>query len=167
EHVGATIRWIDFDPDTGNLTPEDVDRVLSPRTKIVALTAASNLYGTKPDIRAISRLVRNVGAVFFVDAVAYAPHELADFAALGADYLVCSPYKFFCPHLGVLVARPETLEPLQPRKLLPSPNTVPERFEHGTLPYELLAGVRTTVDFLASFAPKGTRRERLESFYAA
>lgn len=167
EQAGAAIRWIDFDPATGNLTPDDVESALSPRTKIVALTAASNLYGTKPDIRAISRLVRNVGAVFFVDAVAYSPHELVDFEALGADYLVCSPYKFFGPHLGVLAAQPETLECLQPRKLLPSPNTVPERFEHGTLPYELLAGVSAGVDFLASFAPEGTRRELLSDFYAA
>ncbi len=166
EKVGALVRWIDFDPATGDLTTADVERVLSPRTKLVALTAASNLYGSKPNLPAIAKRVHELGATFFVDAVAYAPHELVDFPALGADYLVCSPYKFFGPHLGVLAARPGTLERLAPRKLLPSPESVPERFEQGTLPYELLAGVSATVDFLAGFSSFRSRRERLEDFYA-
>lgn len=167
KQVGASIAWIDFDPATGNLTRDHVAAAVTPRTRIVALTAASNLYGTMPDIAAISELVREVGATFFVDAVAYAPHELVDVEELDADYLVCSPYKFFGPHLGVLAARPELLEGLHPRKLLPSPDTVPERFEHGTLPYELLAGVTATVDFLASFGgTRGSRRDRLARFYA-
>src|SRR5699024_82560 len=144
-----------------------VERVLSPRTKLVALTAASNLYGSKPNIPEIAKRVHEVGAIFFVDAVAYAPYELVDFPALGADYLVCSPYKFFGPHLGVLAARPAALERLAPRKLLPSPDSVPERFEQGTLPYELLAGVSATADFLAGFSSARSRRERLEGFYAA
>lgn len=167
EKTGASLRWVDFDPATGDLTVEDVERAVSPRTKLVALTAASNLYGAKPNIPAIAKRVHEVGAIFFVDAVAYAPHELVDFPALGADYLVCSPYKFFGPHLGVLAAWPEPLETLAPRKLLPSPDSVPERFEQGTLPYELLAGVSATADFLAGFSSGGPRRERLEDFYAA
>lgn len=167
ERAGASVRWIDFDPATGDLTPDHVVRVLGPATKIVALTAASNLYGTMPDIAAISGLVREAGAVFVVDAVAYAPHVLVDVEALGADFIVCSPYKFCGPHLGVLAATPETLQRLRPRKLRPSPDTVPERFEHGTLPYELLAGVTATVDFLAGCSAGGTRRERLARFYAA
>ncbi|HLR58037.1 MAG TPA: cysteine desulfurase-like protein [Beutenbergiaceae bacterium] len=167
EKAGASLRWIDFDPATGDLTTADVERVLSPRTKLVALTAASNLYGSKPNIPEIAKRVHEVGAIFFVDAVAYAPYELVDFPALGADYLVCSPYKFFGPHLGVLAARPAALERLAPRKLLPSPDSVPERFEQGTLPYELLAGVSATADFLAGFSSARSRRERLEDFYAA
>ncbi len=168
EAAGAGVRWIDFDPLTGDLTAEDVARAVTPRTRIVALTAASNLYGTMPDIPEISRIARAAGATFFVDAVAYAPHELPDLPRLGADYLVCSPYKFFGPHIGVLTARPELLDNLRPRKLAPSPNTVPERFEHGTLPYELLAGVSAAVDFLAGFGRGGaSRRERLTEFYAA
>src|SRR5699024_12776941 len=90
-----------------------------------------------------------------------------DFPALGADYLVCSPYKFFGPHLGVLAARPAALERLAPRKLLPSPDSVPERFEQGTLPYELLAGVSATADFLAGFSSARSRRGRLVVFYSA
>lgn len=167
EAAGATIRWIDFDRDSGDLTASDVRAVLNERTRIVALTAASNLYGSTPDIPAISRLVREAGAVMFVDAVAYAPHELVDLPALGADYVVCSPYKFFGPHLGVLGAHPSTLEQLQPAKLAPSPDTVPERFEHGTLPYELLAGVSATIDLLAGFSQAEDRRTRLAEFYAA
>lgn len=167
ESLGANIRWIDFDPVTADLDLGHVESAVSDRTKIIAITAGSNIFGTKPPIEQISKLARKVDAFFVVDAVAYAPHELVDFAALGADALVCSPYKFFGPHIGVLAADPATLERLHPPKLVPSPDTVPERFELGTLPYELLAGVTATVDFLASFSQAATRRERLADFYAA
>lgn len=167
EAVGASVRWVEFDPDTGDLTADDVARALSENTRIVALTAASNFFGTTPDIPAIANLVHARGAILFLDAVAYAPHELIDLPALGADYIVCSPYKFFGPHLGVLAADPHRLADLKPAKLLPSPDEVPERFELGTLPYELLAGVSATIDLLASFSTAPTRRERLAEFYAA
>ncbi|MER7775005.1 cysteine desulfurase-like protein [Streptomyces sp. NPDC096191] len=169
EAVGASVRWADFDPATGELLPEHVEAVLSPRTRLVAVTAASNLIGTMPDLPAVARLAHGVGALLHVDAVHYASHAVVDPAALGADTLVCSPYKFLGPHLGVLAARPEFLETLRPDKLLPSSDAVPERFELGTLPYELLAGTRAAVDFLAGLEPDahGGRRERLVASFAA
>ncbi|MEU6456623.1 cysteine desulfurase-like protein [Streptomyces sp. NPDC047065] len=169
EAVGASVRWADFDPATGELLPEHVEAVLSPRTRLVAVTAASNLIGTMPDLPAVARLAHGVGALLHVDAVHYASHAVVDPAALGADTLVCSPYKFLGPHLGVLAARPDFLETLRPDKLLPSSDAVPERFELGTLPYELLAGTRAAVDFLAGLEPDahGGRRERLVASFAA
>ncbi|MBQ0878215.1 cysteine desulfurase-like protein [Streptomyces rochei] len=169
EAAGATVRWADFDPATGELLPEHIEAVLSPRTRLVAVTAASNLIGTVPDVAAVARLAHEVGALLHVDAVHYASHAVVDLAALGADTLVCSPYKFLGPHLGVLAARPEFLEALRPDKLLPSSDAVPERFELGTLPYELLAGARAAVDFLAGLEPqaRGSRRDRLAASFAA
>ncbi|WP_320778484.1 cysteine desulfurase-like protein [Streptomyces sp. CRN 30] len=169
EAAGATVRWAEFDPATGELRPEHLRAVLSPRTRLVAVTAASNLIGTVPDLPALAALAHRAGALFHVDAVHYASHAVVDLAALGADTLVCSPYKFLGPHLGVLTGRAELLESLRPDKLLPSADTVPERFELGTLPYESLAGARAAVDFLAGLDPeaRGTRRERLIASFAA
>jgi cysteine desulfurase family protein (TIGR01976 family) len=181
KHVGAAVRWIDFDPATGELTLEHVRAALSERTRLVAVTAASNLIGTRPDIPAIAQLVHEVGALLYVDGVHHTAHASVDLAALGADFYVCSPYKFLGPHLGVLAAAPALLETLTPDKLLPSTNDVPERFEFGTLPYELLAGTRAAVDFLASLSPAGgentadagnaasagTRRDQLVATYTA
>ncbi|MFJ4693123.1 cysteine desulfurase-like protein [Streptomyces sp. NPDC088766] len=170
EAVGASVRRADFDPGTGELAPERIGEVLSPRTRLVAVTAASNLLGTRPDIPAVAELAHRAGALLHVDAVHYASHATVDLAALGADTLVCSPYKFLGPHLGVLTGRADLLESLRPDKLLPSADTVPERFELGTLPYELLAGVRAAVDVLAALVP-GTggddRRARLVASFAA
>jgi cysteine desulfurase family protein (TIGR01976 family) len=154
--AGATVRWADFDPETGELRPEHVAAVLSERTRLVAVTAASNLIGTRPDVPAVAALAHEVGALCHVDAVHYASHACVDLAGLGADTLVCSPYKFLGPHLGVLTGRLDLLQSLRPDKLLPSADTVPERFELGTLPYELLAGARAAVDFLAGLAPDAT-----------
>ncbi|GAB7064880.1 cysteine desulfurase-like protein [Streptomyces mexicanus] len=167
--AGATVRWADFDPATGELRPEHVSAVLCERTRLVAVTAASNLIGTRPDIPALAALAHDAGALLHVDAVHYASHAAVDLAGLGADTLVCSPYKFLGPHLGVLAADPEFLRTLRPDKLLPSCDAVPERFELGTLPYELLAGARAAVDFLADLAPggRGGRRERLAASFAA
>ncbi|MFJ9177126.1 cysteine desulfurase-like protein [Streptomyces sp. NPDC102360] len=163
EAAGATVRWADFDPETGELGPEHLKAVLSERTRLVAVTAASNLIGTRPDLPALAALTHEVGALFHVDAVHYASHAAVDLAALGADTLVCSPYKFLGPHLGVLTGRAEVLESLRPDKLLPSSDAVPERFELGTLPYELLAGASAAVDFLADLSAgvSGSRREGL------
>ncbi|SDE55368.1 cysteine desulfurase-like protein [Pseudonocardia oroxyli] len=147
ESVGATVRWLDFDPDTTEL--DDVATVLSPRTRLVAVTGASNLVGTRPPVRAIADAAHAVGAVTVVDGVHLTSHAAISVAELGADVYACSPYKFCGPHLGVLAARPELLEELRPAKLLPSSDAVPERFELGTLPYELLAGTTAAVDFLA------------------
>lgn len=169
EAVGATVRWLDIDPDTGELDLATVETAITASTRLVALTAASNLLGTIPPVRAVADAAHAVGALLYVDAVHYAAHELVDPEALGADFVVCSPYKFLGPHCGVLAADPELLARFWPDKLLPSTNEVPERYELGTLPYEMLAGATAAVDFLAAIDPGDatTRRERLRRAFAA
>lgn len=163
ERTGMTVRWIEIDAGTTELDLDSYERALSPRTRLVAVTAGSNVLGTKPPVRRIADRAHEVGALVFVDGVHYAAHHLVDVPALGADLFVCSPYKFLGPHCGVLAAAPEFLETVRPDKLLPSSDTVPERFEFGTLPYETLAGATAAVDFLAAMDPgtAATRRERL------
>jgi cysteine desulfurase family protein (TIGR01976 family) len=163
QRVGAVVRWAEFDPATGELTEDDVTAVLSPRTRLVAVTAASNLIGTRPPVRAITDLAHAAGALAYVDGVHETAHSPVDVAAFGADFYACSPYKFLGPHCGVLAAAPALLETLHPDKLAPSSDAVPERFELGTLPYELLAGTTAAVDFLAGIAAPagGDRRTRL------
>ncbi|NUT58115.1 MAG: cysteine desulfurase-like protein [Agromyces sp.] len=172
EHRGATVRWAEFDPATGELPTDAVASLLSDRTRVVAVTGASNLIGTMPDIPAIAAEAHRAGALVFVDGVHLTAHELPDVEEMGTDVLVCSPYKVLGPHCGVLAARPELLEGIMPDKLLPATNVVPERFEFGTLPYELLAGVTAAVDVLAGLDPEAaeaaeSRRERLAASYAA
>ncbi|MFD5378616.1 cysteine desulfurase-like protein [Streptomyces griseoincarnatus] len=169
ERTGATVRRADFDPATGELTADHVRAQLSPRTRLVAVTAASNLIGTMPPVAEIARLVHEAGALLHVDGVHYTAHAPVDVRALGADFFVCSPYKFLGPHHGVLAAAPELLETLRPDKLLPSSDAVPERFELGTLPYEFLAGTRAAVDVLAGLGGPGDgdRRARLGAAYEA
>lgn len=162
ERAGATVRWAEFDPATGEMSPEDVLRHVTPATRLVALTGASNLIGTRPDLAAVGVGVHEHGALFYVDGVHLTAHAPVDIAAIGCDFYACSPYKFLGPHLGVLAASPDLLETLHPDKLLPATNVVPERFELGTLPYELLAGVTAAVDVLADLVPSdGDRRERV------
>ncbi|OLR91368.1 cysteine desulfurase-like protein [Actinokineospora bangkokensis] len=166
EAVGAVVRWAD--PVGVELPVSAVEAVLSPRTRLVAVTAASNLVGTKPDVPAIAAATHAAGALLHVDGVHYTPHAFVDVHALGADFYACSPYKFLGPHLGVLAADPALLDEVHPDKLLPSSNAVPERFELGTLPYELLAGTTAAVDFLADLVPgTGPRRDRLRTSLAA
>ena len=160
--AGATVRWAGFDPATGDLDTEQVAGLLSDRTRLVAVTGASNLLGTRPDLPAISAAAHAAGALVYVDGVHLTPHAAVDVEELGADFFACSPYKFFGPHLGVLAADPALLARIHPDKLLPSTDDVPERFELGTLPYELLAGVAATVDFIADLLPgPGDRRQRV------
>lgn len=162
ERAGATVRWAEFDAATGEITPDDVLRHVGPHTRLVALTGASNLIGTRPDLAAVAHGVHAAGALFYVDGVHLTAHAPVDVAAIGADFYACSPYKFLGPHLGVLAAAPALLEQLHPDKLLPATNAVPERFELGTLPYELLAGVTAAVDTLADLAPStGDRRAQI------
>ena len=162
EAAGATVRWAGFDRTTGDLHPAGVTALLTDRTRLVAVTGGSNLLGTRPDLRVIAAAAHAAGALVYVDGVHLTPHAPVDVLALGADLFACSPYKFFGPHLGALVADPALLEAIRPDKLLPSTDAVPERFELGTLPYELLAGVTATVDFIADLVPgDGTRRERV------
>jgi cysteine desulfurase family protein (TIGR01976 family) len=162
ERAGATVRWAEFDPTTGEMSPEAVLRHVTPATRLVALTGASNLIGTRPDLAAVGVGVHEHGALFYVDGVHLTAHAPVDIAAIGCDFYACSPYKFLGPHLGVLAASPDLLESLHPDKLLPATMVVPERFELGTLPYELLAGVTAAVDVLADLVPsEGDRRERV------
>jgi cysteine desulfurase family protein (TIGR01976 family) len=168
ERVGATVRVANFDLRTGELPVSAVEQVLSERTKLVAVTAASNVIGTRPDVRAISDAAHAAGAHTYVDGVHATAHVPVDVAALGADFYACSSYKFCGPHTGCVTADPALLEELAPAKLAPSPTRVPERFERGTSAFELLAGVRAAVDWLAGLtdAP-GDRRARLLAAYTA
>lgn len=170
ERVGARMRWIDFDPATGEVDMDSVSDAIGERTRLVAITAASNLIGTKPPVREIADRAHAVGALTFIDGVHYTAHGLVDMRALGADFFVCSPYKFLGPHCAVLAgSSPHLLEDLHPDKLAPSTDQVPERFELGTLPYEILSGATAAVDFIAAIDPGDgqTRRARLHNSWDA
>jgi cysteine desulfurase family protein (TIGR01976 family) len=166
--TGATVRWAEFDRDTAELTVDHVREQLSSRTRLVAVTGASNVLGTRPDIPAIVDAAHDVGALVHLDGVHLTPHAPISLDDLGADFYACSPYKFLGPHCGVLTASVEVLEELRPDKLLPSSDRVPERFELGTLPYELLAGTTAAIDFLAGAASSAAERRTrvLESMRA-
>lgn len=166
ERADVTVRWLRLDPATAELDLSNLDEVVNDRTRLVALTAASNLLGTRPPVATVARRAHEVGALVYVDGVHHAAHAAPDLAAIGADLMVCSPYKFFGPHCAALVADPALLETLRPDKLVPSTDVVPERFELGTLPYEMLAGVSAAIDFIASLGSGATRRERLVAAYA-
>ncbi len=138
--------------------------LIGPRTRVVAIGAASNALGTITDVARVGPLARAVGAITFCDAVHYAPHMLVDVRALGCDFLTCSAYKFYGPHVGILWGRRELLTSLDVPRLPPAPNTAPERFETGTQNHEGIAGAAAAVEFLASLAhSKGTRRQRLQA----
>jgi cysteine desulfurase family protein (TIGR01976 family) len=161
--AGAIVRWADVDPDTGELPAKQYAGLVGPRTRLVAVTAASNAIGTVPSVREIADLAHAAGAQVYVDGVHATAHLSVDVAALGADFYVTSAYKWSGPHIAAVIADPATWEPLLPAKLIPSPDTVPDRFEFGTLSFELLAGVTAAVDFLAGLAsdPSSGRRDRL------
>ena len=165
QRSGATLRWVDFDKATGVLALEDVTKLLNQNTRLVAITGASNLLGTRPDLVAIGKAVHQTQALFYVDGVHLTAHAPVDMQAIGADFYVCSPYKFLGPHIGMLAASPALLETLHPDKLRPSTESVPDRFELGTLPYELLAGITAAVDVLADLVPGDeatmSRRDRI------
>ena len=163
EAVGATVRWAEIDLETTELTVAAVEAVLSPKTKLVAVTGAGNTIGTRPDLKAIGIAVHKVGALFFVDGVHLTPHAAISVKEIGADFFGFSFYKLMGPHCAALAASPALLETLNNDKLLPATNVVPERFEFGTLPYELMAGCIAAIDFIAEMAPGDgeTRRERI------
>ena len=165
ERAGATVRWLELDPATGEVG--DVEPLLTELTRLVAVTGASNLIGTRPDVPAIAAAAHAVGALVHVDAVHLVPHASVDRVALGADLVTCSPYKFFGPHHGALAADPALLETLRPDKLLPSSDAVPERFELGTLPYELLVGTTAAVDVIADLVPTPSSEPRRERVVAS
>ena len=159
---GVTIRTVPFDLQTGELSWKDFEQAVTSNTRLVAIGAASNALGTISAIRDAARLAHAKGALCFVDAVHYAAHRLIDVKELECDFLVCSPYKFYGPHAGVLYGRAEVMARLDVPKLDPAPNEIPERVETGTQNHEGIVGSAAAVDFLASLAPGNSRRERLE-----
>ena len=168
QRKSATVRWAEFDPETGELPAETFDPLISDRTRLVAVTAASNAIGTKPDVRAISDRAHTAGALTYVDGVHATSHGPVDVAALGADFYAFSTYKLFGPHTAAVVADPALLEQVRPAKLAPASNAVPDRFERGTPPFELLAGVTAAIDWIAGLtATSGNRRERVVASLAA
>ncbi|HYY09600.1 MAG TPA: cysteine desulfurase-like protein [Kineosporiaceae bacterium] len=171
ERLGVTVRWADPDTDTLDLPVETVTGLLTPRTRLVAVTAASNVVGTRPDLRAISDAAHAVGALLFADGVHATPHGPVDVVALGADFWTTSAYKWSGPHLAALVAAPELLEGLHADKLDSVVDEVPDRFERGTPPFAQHAGVAAAVEHLASLVPaahgSALRRARLLAAMAA
>ena len=167
--AGATVRWAEVETETGELPTAQYDHLLTSRTRLVAVTAASNVLGTRPDVAAITAKAHQAGALTYVDGVHAAPHGPIDVVALGADFFATSAYKWSGPHVGAVIADPGLLGGLRPDKLASSPDTVPERFETGTPPYADLAGVAAAVDYLASLdgPAAGSRRARLLASMAA
>lgn len=165
---GITLRSIPFRPETGELDLGELERVLSNRTRLVAIGAASNALGTINDVAQVREMARQAGALIFVDAVHLTPHRRIDVQAMGCDFLACSAYKFYGPHIGLLFGRKDRMRSLDLPKLEPAPDNVPDRFETGTQNHEGIAGVLATVDWLASLADGGTSRaDRLQRVYAA
>ena len=162
KECGLTVRMAKMNPETGQLDWEDFSRQISRRTKLVAIGAASNALGTINDVQRAREIARAIGAKIFVDAVHYAPHGLIDVRKWNCDFLACSAYKFYGPHLGILYGRRELLDSLDFAKLIPAPDFAPERAETGTQNHEGIAGAAAAVDFLASLAAAPTRRERLD-----
>ena len=165
EEQGAIIRMVDIDTEECTLDMADMARAIGPRTKLVAVGYASNAVGTINDVATITRMAHAVGALVYIDAVHYAPHGPIDVRALDCDFLACSPYKFFAPHMGVLYGKREHLARLRPYKVRPASDDVPDRWETGTKNHEGLAGVTAAIEYLAELGqritPATTRRAAL------
>jgi cysteine desulfurase family protein (TIGR01976 family) len=172
EERGATIRMAEIHEDDCTLDMEDLARKITGRTKLVAVGYASNAVGTINDVKEIIRLAHERGAMAYIDAVHYAPHGPIDVRALDCDFLVCSTYKFFGPHMGVLYGKREHLKRLEPYKVRANTNAVPNRWEWGTLNHECIAGITACVDYLADLgrrvnSPASARRAALLAAYEA
>ncbi len=162
EAMGVVVRWAKFDTTTGELPTSAISELLNEKTRLVAVTGAGNTLGTRPDIQEISQAVHKTKALLYVDGVHLTPHAVIDMQAMGADFFGFSFYKLFGPHCAAIAAKPELLKTLNNEKLLPSTSNVPERFEFGTLPYELMAGCTATIDYIANMVEgAGSRRERI------
>lgn len=158
------VRWLPFNTDTFEFDLDKLDEVLNERTRLVCVGAASNLTGTINDVGTICRKARETGAWTYIDAVQSAPHVVADVQAIGCDFLVCSAYKFFGPHQGILWGRRDVLEMLEPYKVRPAPDELPWSFEPGTQSHEGMAGIAAAVDYFAGIAgddASGSRHDRL------
>jgi cysteine desulfurase family protein (TIGR01976 family) len=163
---GVTVRMAKMIPETGQLDLVDLERQLNSSTRLVAIGAASNALGTITDVRRAAEMAHDVGAKIFVDAVHYAPHRLVDVREMDCDFLSCSAYKFYGPHIGVLYGRHDLLASLDFPKLAPAPDAAPERAETGTQNHEGIAGAAAAVDFLASLSPRETRRASLNAAFS-
>lgn len=163
---GVTVRHVGVRLDTAELDWSSLEAAITPRTKLLAIGAASNAVGTINDVARAAALARSVGALTFVDAVHYAPHALVDVRAMGCDFLACSPYKFYGPHTGVLYGRRNLLNALDVPRLDPAPDADGERLETGTQNHEGIVGAAAAVDFLAGIGDGATRRARLASAHA-
>ena len=172
EERGVTIRFVDINEDDCTLNMADLAHKISSRTRVVAVGYASNAVGTINDVKEIVRLAHHKGALAYIDAVHYAPHGPIDVRALDCDFLACSSYKFFGPHMGILFGKREHLQRLQPYKLRANTNDVPHRWEWGTLNHECIAGITACVDYLAELGRQvdpsvATRRASLQAAYGA
>jgi cysteine desulfurase family protein (TIGR01976 family) len=172
EEKGVVIRQVDIREEDCTLDLEDLKRKITAKTKVVAVGYASNMVGTINPLAEITKWAHAAGALMFVDAVHYAPHGLIDVKVLDADFLACSPYKFFGPHMGTLYGKREHLEKFKPYKVRPATNTSPECWETGTQVQELIAGIGAAVDYLAELGRHcnpgaKSRREALEAAYGA
>jgi cysteine desulfurase family protein (TIGR01976 family) len=164
---GVRLRLVKMVPETGQLDGRDLERAIGQCTRLVAIGAASNALGTINNVRRAGEMAHAAKALLFVDAVHSAPHVLTDVRALDCDFLACSAYKFYGPHIGVLYGKRGLLESVDFPKLVPAPDTAPERAETGTQNHEGMVGAAAAVDFLASLAAGATRRERLSAAFDA
>ena len=163
---GVTIRRVAVDLSRGQLDFASLEAALGPRTRLLAIGAGSNALGTISDVTRAAAMAHAAGALCFVDAVHYAPHHLVDVRAIDCDFLGCSAYKFYGPHVGVIYGRQRLLEALDVPKLEPAPDEAPDRMETGTQNHEGIIGAAAAVDFLASLGQGATRRARLASAFA-
>jgi len=163
---GISVRSVPLIPETGQLDWAKLEELLSSGPRLLAIGAASNALGTISDVARAARLARAAGALTFVDAVHFAPHEPVDVKAIGCDFLACSAYKFYGPHIGIMFARESVLRRLDVPKLAPAPESAPERLETGTLNHEGIIGAAAAVEFLTSLASGDTRRARLARVFA-
>ncbi len=147
EEKGVTIRAAKFNPADCTLDMHDLARQITSHTRLVAVGYASNAVGTINNVKEVVRLARQAGALSYIDAVHYAPHGLIDVRALDCDFLACSTYKFFGPHMGVLYGKREHLQRLRPYKVRPNTNNIPQCWEWGTLNHECIAGIKACVDY--------------------
>lgn len=172
EDRGLTVRWVDFRDEDCTLDMQDFAGKINKNTKLVAAGYASNAVGTINPVKEIVRLAHEAGAIAYIDAVHYGPHGLIDVAALNCDFLACSTYKFFGPHMGALYGKREHLERIRPYKVRPNTNAIPNCWEWGTLNHECIAGITACVDYIADLgrhvrSEVNTRRAAIEAAYGA
>lgn len=173
EDRGLVVRWLEFSTQAFEFDLESLRRLMNPRTRLVAVCYASNITGTINDVAAMARIAHEVGALIYIDAVQYAPHGVIDVQAIDCDFLVCSAYKFFGPHLGLFWGRRELLQSLRAYKVRPAAEELPWRFSTGTSSREALSGVHAAIDYIASLSGydascpvRASLRERLISGFA-